>query len=114
MTCTTVPWRSRMPVTTRILALTAMNRCFSKVAAHTTMLHVPVSSSRVTKTTPLAVPGLVLAFGYLGSDEPQDIVAVGRLVADALRAQGLTVEWDGSAKRRIGVSGMRWQRRTPG
>jgi len=57
--------------------------------------------------------GLLLAFGYLGSDEPQDIVAVGQLVADALRAQGLTVEWDGSAKRRIGVPGMRWQRRTP-
>jgi hypothetical protein len=57
--------------------------------------------------------GLMLAFGYIGSDEPEDIVPIGRIICDALRHEGLEVEWNGTAGRRINLPRLRWQRRTP-
>ncbi|KRC08610.1 hypothetical protein ASE11_22870 [Hydrogenophaga sp. Root209] len=58
--------------------------------------------------------GLLLAFGYLDSDNPKDAVPVGQMICDALRQEGLEVKWDGTHKRRIELPGLRWQRRTPG
>lgn len=58
--------------------------------------------------------GLMLAFGYLDSDEPKDAVPVGQMICDALRQEGLEVKWDGTHKRRIELPRLRWQRRTPG
>lgn len=58
--------------------------------------------------------GLMLAFGYLDSDAPQDAVPVGQMICEALRQEGLKVKWDGTHKRRIELPGLRWQRRTPG
>jgi hypothetical protein len=57
--------------------------------------------------------GLRLAFGCIGSDEPEDVVRVGRRICDVLRAEGFEVEWDGTATKRIKVPELRWQRRTP-
>lgn len=56
-------------------------------------------------------PGLLhLSFGAVDSDEDDDVAAVGRAIAQALQAEGLTTTWDGSAGRRIGVT-LDWRRR---
>lgn len=59
---------------------------------------------------------LLLAFGHIDRSEAKDKehVAVGKAVCEAMRQEGVTVEWNGSTKRRIGLPGLRWQRRTPG
>ena len=55
---------------------------------------------------------------YIGFDcvsgEDADMVAVGRAVVDALQAEGLRVEWDGTAATRIKVSDVDWRRPLPG
>ena len=56
-TCTTSPSRCSRPVTLRQRPAITARRKRSKIFAQTTMLAVPVSSSSVTKITPLAVPG---------------------------------------------------------
>ena len=58
--------------------------------------------------------GLMLAFGHLDSDDANDTIPVGRLISEALQQEGWQVDWNGSAEQRIGVPGLRWQRRTPG
>ena len=60
--------------------------------------------------------GLLLAFGHLGRSEVKDSehVAVGQLVCEALRQEGLEVAWSGSTKHRIALPRLNWQRRTPG
>ena len=58
--------------------------------------------------------GLLLAFGYLDSDDAKDAIPVGRTICEALRQEGFETDWNGSPKRRIGVPKLRWQRRTPG
>jgi hypothetical protein len=57
--------------------------------------------------------GLMLAFGSTVSDEEEDFVQIGRMVCEAFQQEGLQTEWDGTANSRIGVPGLRWQRRTP-
>lgn len=59
--------------------------------------------------------GLLLAFGHIDMSEVKDEehVAVGRLVCEALRQEGLEVEWSGSKKRRIALPQFVWRRRTP-
>jgi hypothetical protein len=59
---------------------------------------------------------LLLVFGHVDRSEAKekDHIAVGQTICEALRQAGLTVDWDGSPKRRIGVPQLRWQRRTPG
>jgi hypothetical protein len=57
--------------------------------------------------------GLMLAFGHLDSEDPQDGIAVGRTICDALRKEGFEVEWDGTAEQRINVPRLHWRRRTP-
>lgn len=60
--------------------------------------------------------GLLLAYGHLGRSEvkEQEHVAVGQRILEALRQEGLEVEWNGSSKRRIALPQLSWQRRTPG
>lgn len=60
--------------------------------------------------------GLLLAYGHLGRSEVKDHehVAVGQRVCEALRKEGLEVEWNGSSNRRIALPQLSWQRRTPG
>ncbi|QHE77650.1 DUF6891 domain-containing protein [Hydrogenophaga sp. PBL-H3] len=60
--------------------------------------------------------GLLLAYGHLGRSEvkEREHLAVGQLVCEALRHEGLTVAWNGSTKRRISLAQLDWQRRTPG
>jgi hypothetical protein len=59
--------------------------------------------------------GLLLAFGHLDRSEAKDAdhTAVGQTLCEALRHEGLAVEWNGSTKRRINLPSLRWQRRTP-
>ena len=57
-----------------------------------------------------------LCFGY-GPRDPDDasdtsFVAIGNEVADALRAQGFALVWDGTADKRIAIR-LVWQRRGP-
>ncbi len=57
--------------------------------------------------------GIYLAYGpFNASPEPgvDPVAAIGREVADALQEQGLTVDWDGSTRKRIGVR-VTWQKR---
>jgi hypothetical protein len=72
----------------------------------------------------LAVPDAGLYLGYdaldpddrpFSSAEAHDeaMVAVGRKVGDALAAQGLTVDWDGSPRHRLLVTGLDWRRPLP-
>ena len=57
--------------------------------------------------------GLCINFGSGRHDETEaDAVRIGREVADALRQQGLAVDWDGSWDRRITVW-LDWKRRRP-
>ncbi|MGE0350711.1 DUF6891 domain-containing protein [Hydrogenophaga sp.] len=57
--------------------------------------------------------GLMLAFGYLDSQDAADFIAVGRKVCEVLQQHGLQTEWDGSDNSRINLPAVRWQRRTP-
>ncbi len=59
--------------------------------------------------------GLLLAFGHIDRSHVKDKehIAVGQLVCEALRQEGLEVEWSGSTKRRIALPQLAWQRRTP-
>jgi hypothetical protein len=52
---------------------------------------------------------LYLAYGSVSGDR-QETVNVGQRIARSLERAGLTVEWDGSAARRIGVR-LQWRRR---
>lgn len=55
--------------------------------------------------------GLMLAYGAFGGDEEAS-TAIGHQTVDALRAAGLTVEWDGSIHKRILVR-LEWRERMP-
>lgn len=58
---------------------------------------------------------LLLAFGFVESDESpeQAQVEVGRLICEALRHEGLKVDWNGTVHERIALPQMQWQRRSP-
>lgn len=60
--------------------------------------------------------GLPLAHGHVDRSEAEEAqhVAVARAICEALRQEGLEVDWNGSTKRRINLPSFRWQRRTPG
>lgn len=60
--------------------------------------------------------GLLLAFGHADRSEAKkaEHVAVAQAICEALRQEGLTVDWDGSTKRRMVMPNFHWQRRTPG
>jgi hypothetical protein len=53
--------------------------------------------------------GILLAYGAVVEDV--DSAAIGREIAEALRATGLTVNWSGEVSKRIGVP-MEWRKRT--
>lgn len=53
---------------------------------------------------------LFLAYGSFSEDTGAE--AIGRRVIDAIQAQGLTVEWDGTADTRISVK-LDWKKRLP-
>ena len=55
--------------------------------------------------------GLMLAYGAFGGD-PDASTAIGHQTAEALRAAGLTVEWNGEVRTRILVR-MEWRERMP-
>lgn len=55
--------------------------------------------------------GVMIAFGHVRGD-PQRDQRIGQAVAEALSEAGFTVEWDGSSRQRINLSGFRWQRRS--
>ena len=59
--------------------------------------------------------GLLLAHGHVDRSEAEDAkhIAVAQAICEALRHEGLEVEWNGSKKRRINLPFMKWQRRTP-
>lgn len=52
---------------------------------------------------------LYLSFGAVDSDEDDDAERVGRVITEALQAEGLETRWDGKAGRRIGVM-LDWRR----
>lgn len=54
--------------------------------------------------------GLTIAFGDL-NDNPERTVAVGHAVRRALEEAGFETEWDGTAKTRLNVPSINWQRR---
>jgi hypothetical protein len=54
--------------------------------------------------------GLYVKYGAVEEGE-EAAAAVGRVVAEELRNAGLTVEWDGSPDRAVGVVGLDWKRR---
>ncbi len=58
---------------------------------------------------------LLLAFGFVEGDESpeQAQVEVGRLICEALRHEGLKVDWSGTVDERIALPQMQWQRRSP-
>ena len=56
--------------------------------------------------------GLYIGFGHLSGDDVKG-VAVGTGLRAALEHEGLSVEWDGTIKTRLFVTGFRWQRRSP-
>jgi hypothetical protein len=61
--------------------------------------------------TESAVSGsLHLAYGSR-SNEPDDVVAIGHEVVKVLGDYALTVEWNGSNKQRLEVTGLDWRRR---
>ena len=55
--------------------------------------------------------GLMLAYGAFGGEEEAS-TAIGHQTVEALRAAGLTVEWNGSVRSRILVR-MEWRERMP-
>ncbi|GHF46460.1 hypothetical protein GCM10010218_29670 [Streptomyces mashuensis] len=57
--------------------------------------------------------GLTLHYGGF-DDSPETTTAVGHEVVAALRAEGLTVEWDGDARKAITVAPLTWQKRLVG
>ncbi|WP_406860541.1 hypothetical protein ABZO31_08805 [Streptomyces sp. HUAS MG47] len=57
-------------------------------------------------------PLFLLYGGFDGTAESS--AEVGREVAEALRGQGLTVEWDGSPESSIQVTGLDWRKRLTG
>ena len=58
--------------------------------------------------------GLLLAHGHVDRSEAEDAqhIAVAQAICEALRHEGIEVEWNGSKKRRINLPSFRWQRRT--
>lgn len=60
--------------------------------------------------------GLLLAHGHVDRSEAEDAkhIAVAQAICEALRHEGLEVDWNGSKKRRINLPSFQWQRRTPG
>ena len=59
--------------------------------------------------------GLLLAHGHVDQNEAtqKQHVAVAQAICDALRQEGLEVDWNGSTERRINLPSFQWQRRTP-
>jgi len=55
--------------------------------------------------------GIMLAFGAL-NDDPVESVAVGKMVCERLRREGLEVEWNSSLETRINLPRFLWQKRT--
>lgn len=53
--------------------------------------------------------GVFLAYGGVG-DDPEAAVRIGREISDAVKAEGLLVDWNGSVNTRIKVS-LDWRRR---
>jgi hypothetical protein len=53
---------------------------------------------------------LYLAYGSL-SGKDEDCVAVGHAIVEAIRAEGLAVDWNGTVSKRICVVRMDWKRR---
>jgi hypothetical protein len=53
---------------------------------------------------------LYLAYGTLNQGD-DEAVAVAHEVVAVLRKHGFTVEWNGRIQKRIGIKGIRWQRR---
>ena len=60
--------------------------------------------------------GLLLAHGHVDRSEAEDAqhIAVAQAICEALRQEGLEVDWNGSTNRRINLPSFRWQRRSPG
>lgn len=56
----------------------------------------------------VAGEALCLAFGAFG--DPQASVAIGHEIVAALRAEGVTVEWDGTQRSRISIAPFAWYR----
>lgn len=52
-----------------------------------------------------------LCIGFYGEKEKNDkeAILIGNKVAEALRKEGFTVEWNGSASKRIEIPGFNWQ-----
>ena len=55
-------------------------------------------------------PVLLIAFQKIDNQHDAVTVAVGERVAQVLKQHGLKVDWNGSAQRKIGLPGFRWQR----
>jgi hypothetical protein len=53
---------------------------------------------------------LYLAYGSRSND-PDDTVAIGREVIEALEAHGFQTSWDGSAKTRLRITDLEWRKR---
>ena len=67
------------------------------------------STDRVAAGGDLYLSHSSFAEGY---DEAEDLRIAGKVV-EALKAEGLNVDWDGSADRTIKISNMRWHRAFP-
>lgn len=62
----------------------------------------------------VATGELNITFGAVDKQSEQAFecaLEVGKKVADALKRNGLNVDWDGSYMQRIGITGIKWQRR---
>jgi hypothetical protein len=56
--------------------------------------------------------GLYLSYGSLGVDDGDAAsLGIGRRVVRILKENGLPAEWNGKIERRIGIPGLKWQRR---
>ena len=55
-------------------------------------------------------PVLLIAFQKIDNQDEAVTVAVGEWVTQVLKKHGLTVDWNGSAQRKIELPGFRWQR----
>ncbi|OXG00527.1 hypothetical protein BC749_105227 [Flavobacterium araucananum] len=54
-------------------------------------------------------PGLFIAFQKVDNSDDATTIEVGKIVAEALRNNGLEVNWNGSARSKIEIPGFRWQ-----
>lgn len=56
--------------------------------------------------------GLPIGFGHLSGNDAKAL-KVGKMLRASLEQEGFNVEWDGTIKSRLFVTGFRWQRRSP-